>query len=129
MKPPAERVHAIPIAYGGTDIDGNLSQLYVEGRGVKGAFWANYLSAAHVALAGGERQLRARLPGIRVEPLDHGGLMVVATDSPLPEDTDENRRRFTMVHAALEPAFLSREATVEGKRPLLGYFYREAPAN
>lgn len=128
MAPPGERVHAIPIAYGGTDIDGNLSQLYVKDRGIKGAFWTNYLSAAHVALAGGTEQLRGRMPGIRVEPLDHGGLMVVATDSPLPEDSDENRRRFTTVHGALQPAFLSREATTPMMRPLLGYFFREAKA-
>jgi hypothetical protein len=125
INPPAERVHAVPVAYVGSDIELNLAQLYVKGQGIKGAFWANYLSAAHVGLAGGERQIRAKLPGIRVETLDHGGLLVVATDSPLPDDNEENRQRFLRVHAALQPAFLSREKTSENKRPMLGYFYRE----
>ena len=94
-------------------------------RGIKGAFWANYSNAVHVGLAGGEQAVRAKLPGMRIDSLDYGGLMIVATDSPLPEDTVENRQRFLEVHAALQPAFLSREETPEGKRPLLGYFYRE----
>jgi hypothetical protein len=68
---------------------------------------------------------RAKLPGIRVEALDLGGLLVVATDSPLPDDNEENRQRFLRVPAALQPAFLSRENTSENKRPMLGYFYRE----
>ena len=125
IKAPEERTHAIPVACGGSDIDGNLEQLYCKGRGIKGAFWTNYLTRAHVSMAGGEQQIRAKLSGMRVDPLNHGGLMVVATDSPLPEDTEENRQRFLRVHAALRPAFLSREETPENKRPMLGYFYRE----
>ena len=39
--------------------------------------------------------------------------------------SEENRRRFLQVHAALQPAFLSREETSENWRPMLGYFYRE----
>lgn len=76
-------------------------------------------------MAGGEQQIRAKLPGMRIERLNHGGLLVVATDSPLPEDREENRLRFLQVHAALQPAFLSREETSENKRQMLGYFYRE----
>lgn len=38
IKPPAERAHAIPIAYGGTDIEGNLEQSYVRGHGIKGGY-------------------------------------------------------------------------------------------
>lgn len=125
IMPPAEPVHAIPVASVGNDIDGNLESLYCKGLGIKGAFWANYLSAAHVALAGGREQLKAKLPGIRLEVLEHGGLMVIATDSPMPEDTAENRQRFMRVQEALRPAFLSREETPERKRRMLGYFYRE----
>jgi hypothetical protein len=95
---------------------------------IKGAFWANYLTPAHVALAGGEPHLRAILSGLRIESLAHGGLLVVATDSPLPEDTPDSRDRFLRLHAALQPAFLSREATSPNKRAMLGYFYRERPA-
>ncbi len=123
---PARRAHPIPVAHVG-DIDLNLEQLYVEGRGLKGAYWANFLTAGHVALAGGESALRAALPGMRIEPLARGGLLVVATESPLPADTDEDCQRFQQLEAALKPAFLSREATPESKRPLLGYFYREQP--
>ena len=122
---PAVRAHAIPVAYVGNDIDGNLAALFCRGRGVKGAFWANYLAASHVSMAGGEEQIRARLPGMRIERLDHGGLLVIATDSPVPDDTEENRQRFLRLHAALQPAFLSREETPENKRAMLGYFYRE----
>jgi hypothetical protein len=125
VEAPSQRAHAIPVASVGLDIDGNLESLYCKGRGIKGAFWANYLSAGHVALAGGEARIRAELHGIRVDPLGHGGLLVVATDSPLPADTEDNRQRFLRVHAALRPAFLSREETPENKRRFLGYFYRE----
>jgi hypothetical protein len=125
IKAPAERAHAIPVACGGSDIDGNLAQLYVKGRGIKGAFWANCLTPAHVSMAGGEQAIRSKLRGARIESLDHGGLLVVATDTPLPDDSEENRQRFLGVHAALQPAFLSREETSENKRPMLGYFYRE----
>jgi hypothetical protein len=127
IAPPAERVHPIPVAHTGADIDGNIDVLICAGRGIKGAFWANYLSAIHVSMAGGEPQLRGRLEGMRVEPLNDGGLLVVATDSPLPEDSEENRQRFLRLHAALQPAFLSRSETPERKRDLLGYFYREGP--
>ena len=69
IKPPAERVHAVPIAYVGSDIEGNLAPLYVRDRGIKGAFWANFLSAAYVAMCGGEAALKTKLTGMRVEPL------------------------------------------------------------
>lgn len=114
-----------PCACGGLDIDGNLADLYCKRRGIKGAFWANYLTESHVGMAGGEQAIRAKLPGIRIDSLNHGGLMVVATNSPLPDDTEENRHRFLAVHAALQPAFLSREETPENTRRFLGYFYRE----
>ncbi len=124
IKAPAERAHAIPVAAVG-DVDLNLASLYCNGRGIKGAFWANYLAAGHVALAGGEPRLRAARAGMRMEPLGHGGLLVVATDSPLPEDTPDSRERFLRLYAALQPAFLSREETSNNKRAMLGYFYRE----
>jgi hypothetical protein len=127
VKPPSERVHAVPIAYVGSDIEGNLESLYTNGRGIKGAFWANFLSAAHVEMVGGQALLKTRLNGLRVEPLQHGGLLVVATDSPLPEDTADTRDRFWRLDAALQPAFLSRDETSENKRDMLGYFYRERP--
>jgi hypothetical protein len=123
---PAERAHPIPVAQVG-DIDLNLQQLYAKGYGIKGAFWANFLTADHVRLAGGESALRERLPGIRMEPLEHGGLLVLATDSPLPEDTEDNRQRFLQLDAALKSAFLSRESASAADRPMLGYFYRERP--
>jgi hypothetical protein len=125
INPPAERAHAVPVAYEGNDIDGNLSSFYCSDRGIKGAFWANYLSSAHVTMAGGESALRTTLDGIRVEPLKHGGLLVVTTGSPLPPDTDETRDRFVRLTDALQPAFLSRDALPESKRALLGYFFRE----
>ncbi len=62
---------------------------------------------------------------MRIEPLDYGGLLLLATDSPLPEDTEENRRRFLQLDAALKPAYLSRESASEVMRRMLGYFYRE----
>jgi hypothetical protein len=123
--PPADRPHAIPIAYVGLDIDNNLDSLFCGGKGIKGAFWANYLSADYVRMAGGEEKLRSAVAGMRVDPLNDGGLLVVATDSPLPEDIEENRARFLRLHRALRPAFISREEASELKRPLLGYFFRE----
>jgi hypothetical protein len=125
-KPPVERVHAVPIAYGG-DIELNLSRMYPRGKGIKGAFWANFLSAAYVALAGGEAMLRAKLDGMRIERLDHGGLLIVATDSPLPEDTDATRERFLRLDEALQPAFISHEGLRDTSRDMLAYFYRERP--
>jgi hypothetical protein len=125
IKPPEERAHAVAVAYVGNDIEGNLSSLYCSGRGIKGAFWGNFLSAAHVAMAGGQETLREKLREMRVERLNHGGLLVVATDSPLPDDTEATRERFAKLHGALQPAFLSREDTPENKRGMLGYFYRE----
>jgi hypothetical protein len=97
---PTERVHAIPVACAG-DVENNLEHLYCEDRGIKGAFWANYLNAVHVRMAGGEQEIRVKLPGMRIESLNHGGLLVVATDSPLPDDTEENRQCFLRVHPAL----------------------------
>jgi hypothetical protein len=125
IKPPEKRPHAVPIAYVGNDIEGNLSSLYCGGRGIKGAFWANFLSAGYVEIAGGEKTIRAKLAGLRIDALDHGGLLIVVTDSPLPEDTPETRDRFGRLHSALQPAFLSREQISENKRSMLGYFYRE----
>ena len=125
IKPPTERAHAIPIAYGGTDIESNLEQSYVKGHGIKGGFWANHLASGHVKIAGGEGAIRAKLPGISVEGLSHGGLLIVATDSPLPDDTEENRQRCLLIHRALRPAFLSREKSTEMQKGMLSYFYRE----
>ena len=127
IPPPAEPVHPIPIAYTGADIDGNIDVLICAGRGIKGSFWANYLSAAHLSMAGGASLLIARLEPIRVETLSDGGMLIVAADTPIPEDSEENRQRFLRLHAALQPALLSRDETPEGKRALLGYFYREHP--
>ena len=63
IKPPEERAHAVPVAYAGNDIDGNLASHYCLGRGIKGAFWANFLSATHVAMADGEEELREEPEG------------------------------------------------------------------
>jgi hypothetical protein len=123
--PPAERVHPIPVAAVGNDIDGNLDGLIVKGRGIKGAYWANYLGASHVGMAGGAQAITDRLGGMRVEPLGDGGLLIVATDTPLPEDSEETRARFTRLEEVLKPAFLSRVETPQNKRALLGYFYRD----
>jgi hypothetical protein len=127
IKVPDQPAHAIPVASVGADIDGNLQQLYVKDRGIKGAFWANYLSAVHVRMAGGDERLCAALAGMRVEPLNAGGLLVVATDSPLPPDSEENRERFLRLYEALRPAFLSRAELPEAMRKYVGYFYREHP--
>jgi hypothetical protein len=123
--PPARRPHAIPVAWIGSDIDGNLDSLYRAGRGIKGAFWANYLRERYVSMAGGEQAIRAALPGAWIEPLHDGGLLLVATESPLPDDSEANRQHFLAVHRALQPAFVSRAETSENKRALLGHFYRE----
>lgn len=123
--PLAEKVHAIPVAQTGNDIDGNLAGLIVKGRGIKGAYWANYLGPVHVQMAGGAQAIAERLAGMRIEALADGGLLIVATATPMPEDSEENRQRFSQLEAALKPAFLSRAETPEQKRPLLGYFYRE----
>ena len=74
--------------------------------------------------AGGAELVRASLPGIRTETLHGGGLLVVATETPLPQDTEENRQRFLAVHRVLQPAYLSRAETAANKRALLSYFYR-----
>jgi hypothetical protein len=118
-------VHPIPVAATGNDIDLNIDGLIVGGRGIKGAYWANYLSATHVSMAGGAQSIADRLAGMRVEALGDGGLLIVATDTPMPEDSEENRRRFVHLEAALKPAFLSRAETPENKRALLGSFFRE----
>lgn len=126
IKPPVERLHAVPIAYTG-DSELNLSAMYVHNAGIKGAFWANFLSPVHVALAGGEAVLRQKLNGIRIDGLAHGGLLIVATDSPLPEDTEATRERFWRLDDALQPAFISHEGLPQTFRDMLGYFYRERP--
>jgi hypothetical protein len=123
IAPPAVRPHAIPVAYTG-DVDGNLEALFRAGRGIKGAFWANFLAGRHVRLLGADSVLRARLGDARVEPLGDDGLLIVTTASPLPEDCEDNRRRFLDLSRVLEPAFISRAETPETKRALLGYFAR-----
>ena len=123
--PPAQRPHAIPVAWIGSDVDGNLDRSFCATKGIKGAFWANYLSEIYVRQAGGAEVIGASLPGIRIETLHDGGLLVVVTESPLPKDSEENRQRFLAVHRVLQPAFLSRAETAVNKRALLGYFYRE----
>jgi hypothetical protein len=123
--PPAQRPHAIPVAWIGSDVDGNLDHSFEAGKGIKGAFWANYLSEVYVSMAGGAQSIAASLPGIRIEALHDGGLLVVATESPLPEDSEENRQRFLAVHRVLQPAFLSRAEMAVNKRALLGHYYRE----
>ena len=123
--PPAQRPHAIPVAWSGSDVDGNLERSFCAGKGIKGAFWANYLSEIYVRKAGGAEAIVASLPGIRIERLHDGGLLVVATESPLPKDSEENRQRFLAVHRVLQPAFVSRAEIAANKRALLGYFCRE----
>lgn len=125
---PDARPHAIPVAHTGLNVDTNLDSIYCGGRGIKGAFWANYLSRVYVDLAGGERQVREGLPGLRIQPLREGGLLIVAADSPLPADTEENRQRFLTLHRLLQPAFIARAETTGPKQRLLGYFYRERPS-
>jgi hypothetical protein len=88
---------------------------------------ANSLQAIGGFLAGGEETLRAKLSGMRIESLQHGGVLVVATESPLPDDTDATRESFWRVDEALQPAFISRDQTTEMKRDMLGYFFRERP--
>jgi hypothetical protein len=122
---PDVRPHPIPVAFVGLNVDMNLEDSYCAGRGIKGAFWANFLTRDHLERAGGERTLRAGLPGCRIEPLGDGGLLIVATDSPVPDDTPEHRERFLALHRHLQPVFIPRSGTPERKQPLLGYFYRE----
>jgi hypothetical protein len=123
--PPAKRPHAIPVAWIGSDVDGNLDRSFRAAKGIKGAFWANYLSEVYVRQAGGAETIGASLPGVRIETLRDGGLLVVTTESPLPSDSEENRQRFLAVYRVLQPAFLSRAETAANKRALLGHFYRE----
>lgn len=120
-----KRPHAIPVAYAGLNVDLNLADQYCAGGGIKGASWANYLSKVYVDMVGAEQRVRDGLPGFRIEGLRGGGLLIVATDSPLPEDTEENRQRFLTLHGLLQPAFISRTETTDRKRGLLSYFYRE----
>jgi hypothetical protein len=127
INPPEHRTHPVPIAYVGNDIEVNLSSLYCGNRGIKGAFWANFLSADYVERLGGEGTLKRELNGMRIERLEHGGVLIIATDTPLPDDTEGTRSNFLRLDEALRPAFLSREATSANKRRLLGYFYRERP--
>ena len=61
--PPAQRPHAIPVAWIGSDVDGNLDRSFCAGKGIKGAFWANYLSEIYVRTGGwrgGDRGESAR---------------------------------------------------------------------
>lgn len=122
---PDVRPHPIPVAFVGLNVDMNLEESYCAGRGIKGAFWANFLTRDHVERTGGERTLRDGLPGCRIEPLRDGGLLLVATASPVPEDTPEHRERFLALHRHLQPIFIPRSGTPERKHSLLGYFYRE----
>lgn len=122
---PDVRPHAIPVAYAGLNVDHNLEDHYCGGLGIKGAFWANFLGKVYVDMAGGERRVRDGLAGFRIEALRSGGLLIVAADSPLPEDTEENRQRFLTLHRVLQPAFISRTEPSDRKRGLLSYFYRE----
>jgi hypothetical protein len=126
--PPAVQPHPIPVAHTGHRIDGNLEQYYCGGQGIKGAFWANFLSSPYVQLAGGEQTLRAALPECRVETLAPGGLLIVAGESPLPEDTDANRARYQRLARALQPAFIAKQEVSPLQQDLLGAFYRERPA-
>jgi hypothetical protein len=119
--PPAQPPHAIPVAWTGADIDGNLERLFLAGKGIKGAFWANFLNARAVAQAGD-----SPLVPFRKQPLARGGLLIVATDNPLPADSEENRRHFVALHRALQPAFVSLAEVSGTIRPMLGHFYREA---
>lgn len=127
--PPAVQPHPIPVAHTGHRIDGNLEQFYCGGKGIKGAFWANFMSSPYVQLAGGEQTLRASLPQFRVETLAPDGLLIVAGESPLPEDTDANRARYQRLGRALQPAFIAKQEVSPLKQDLLGAFYRERPAS
>jgi hypothetical protein len=126
--PPPSPAHPIPVAHTGHQIDGNLEEIYCAGKGIKGAFWANWLTAAHAAMAGGEETLRAALPDARIDALAGGGLRVVATASPLPDDTEANRDRYRALYRALQRAFISRQEISPIKQKLLGHYYRERPS-
>ena len=76
----------------------------------------------------GESAPRERRPGIRIELFRHGGLLVVATN-PRCADTNENQQRLLQLDAALDAAFLSREATPKGKRAPLATFSAGGPAD
>ena len=64
-------------------------------------------------------RILALVPGTGDRRPDHG------SRAPEPENTDENRRRFLELDAALKPAFLAKDATPASMRNYLGYFYRE----
>ena len=65
---------------------------------------------------------------MRVEPLEHGGLLVVATDSPRCPKTPTTRANSSGGSTRRSGRrSLSRDQTTEMKRGMLGYFYRERP--
>lgn len=121
-EPPERRAHAVPVAFSAADNE--LKGLYASGKGIKGAFWANFLDADRVKALGGEARLGTLLPGFLIQPLE-GGLLIVATEHPLPPDTQECRERFLALHRALQPAFLEKSKVPEHRKPLLSYFFRE----
>ena len=125
IKPPEHRVHPVPIAYVGNDIEVNLEGLCLQQPRHQRRVLGNFLSAAHVELAR-RRSRRKRIDWNARRAAAHGGCLIVATETPLPDDIDETRSRFLRLDEALRPAFLSREAT-SNKRGMLGWLLHERP--
>jgi hypothetical protein len=118
------RPHDIPVAF--TMVDGNLDGYMIRDRmGIKGTFWANYLDREYAARLGGAEALRAQLALYQPHVDASGGIGFFATDSPIPEDTPENRQRYRDLDSVMRPLWLSRSEVSPNKHDFMGYFYRD----
>jgi hypothetical protein len=69
------------------------------GKGLPGIFWANFFGPPYVELIGERKLLSA--PGEHVRKLSDGGVLVIATRSPLNPSTRANRSKRTAVRSHL----------------------------
>lgn len=117
--------HPIPVALVGSSVDSDLCPWICKGAGIKGAFWSNFLNDGYLRRVGGINVLRQQLPAVRIEALGSGGLMVLASEDPIPEDTEPNRMLYMQLCRALRPAFIPRGELPEHLQYKLGQFYLE----
>jgi hypothetical protein len=91
-------VGAVPVGdFFDTNIDWRFRQ------SVKGAFWANFLSKAHVDALGGATAVRHKAPCHSVQDLADGGLLLLLRPSPFPSDDQSELAAYAALRAFLAP--------------------------
>lgn len=93
---------------------------------VKGAFWANFLSKRHVNVLGGPEMVAQVAPCYRVERLSNGGLLMILSPSPVPENKDEEKVAYAKLREFLRPVTVSKTPSIPPSLEKTGKVFRKS---